>query len=346
VAGAVLFLADLLLFFSHGLVMAFASAVGGLFLLLKCRPLPRLVVATLPNAAIGAVAVTYALVGLHAEGTAANGVVGNSGWNINQLNFPALTIGWPVGTIGIYRQVGPLVLLIAIAPFVLGARLNWREPASFIPLLITVFFWAFAPAWQLLQRFALFLLPCYALIFRAPESTNQRKLASVMVPLLCWIALGLHTERLLAFRQESTGFDEVLAAVAPGERALGIMFDSGSAATGHATAYQHFPMWYEAERGGFVDFSFAGFLQEMVRYRPDRMPARFGNEDWAWTARSGFDWTRDRAGIYRYFFVRSETPVPAGYFPTDRCKPVLVKSSGAWSVFENVNCRADAISRP
>jgi hypothetical protein len=76
------------------------------------------------------------------------------------------------------------------------------------------------------------------------------------------------------------------------------------------------------------------------------MPARFGNEDWAWTARSGFDWTRDRAGIYRYFFVRSETPVPAGYFPTDRCKPVLVKSSGAWSVFENVNCRADAISRP
>ena len=46
------------------------------------------------------------------------------------------------------------------------------------------------------------------------------------------------------------------------------------------------------------------------------------------------------------FFAFSETPVPAGYFPTDGCKPVLAKSSGAWSVLENVNCRTDAISRP
>ena len=38
-------------------------------------------------------------------------------------------------------------------------------------------------------------------------------------------------------------------------------------------------------------------------------------------------------------FVRSMAPLPPGYFPTDRCKPVLVKSSGPWSVFENVNCR-------
>lgn len=340
VSGMMLFGADLVLFFSHGLVMAFASAIGGLFLLLKCRPLLRLVFATLPYAGIGLCAVIYVLVGLHAEGTAANGVVGNSGWNINQLNFAALTIGWPVGNLTIYRQVAPLVLLLLAAPFLLRARLNWREPAAFVPLLVTVFFWVFAPAWQLLQRFALFLLPAYALIFRAPEPNVQRKALGILLPLLCWVALGLHTQRLLAFARESASFEDVLAATEPGERALGIMFDSMSVATDHATAYQHFPMWYQAEKGGFVDFSFAGFLQEMVRYRSDRMPSKFGSEDWAWTARSGFDWTCDRAGIYRYFFVRSMEPVPPEYFPTDRCKPVLVKSSGPWSVFENVDCRA------
>ena len=98
-------------------------------------------------------------------------------------------------------------------------------------------------------------------------------------------------------------------------------------------------MWYQAEKDGFVDFNFAGFMQEMVRYRRDRMPSRFGTSVWAWNPKMGFDWTRDQVGVYRYFFVRSLTPLPPGYFPTDRCKPVLVKSSGPWSLFENVNCR-------
>jgi hypothetical protein len=45
-----------------------------------------------------------------------------------------------------------------------------------------------------------------------------------------------------------------------------------------------------------------------------------------------------QAGIYRYFFVRHTAPLPAGYFPTGRCEPVLLKSVDSWSVFENVNC--------
>ena len=42
--------------------------------------------------------------------------------------------------------------------------------------------------------------------------------------------------------------------------------------------------------------------------------------------------------MYRYFFVRSTQPLPPGLFPTGRCAPVLIKSAGDWSVFENVNC--------
>jgi len=58
-----------------------------------------------------------------------------------------------------------------------------------------------------------------------------------------------------------------------------------------------------------------------------------------------FDWIRDDAALYRYFFVRSTAPLPPGYFPTGRCAPVLLKSAGAWSVFENVNCLAGSSLR-
>jgi hypothetical protein len=338
--GVVLFVADLILFFSHGLVLLFASAIGGLFLLIKCRPLVRLMFAMLPYVAVGLCVVTYALVGLRVEGTASSDVLGFTGWDIRQLNFLALTIGWPVGDADVDWGIGPLVLLMLIGPFLLGgARLNWRDPTAFAPLLVTVIFWGFAPAWQLLLRFALFLLPFYGLIFRAPEPAVHRVVYRFWLPLLCWIALGVHTHRLLVFAEESAGFEDVLAVAEPGERALGMIFDPTSAATDVLTAYLSYPMWYQAEKGGFVDFNFAGFMQEMVRYRRDRMPSRFGSAVWAWNPKMGFDWTRDQVWVYRYFFVRSLAPLPPGYFPTDRCKPVLVKSSGPWSLFENVNCR-------
>lgn len=57
-------------------------------------------------------------------------------------------------------------------------------------------------------------------------------------------------------------------------------------------------------------------------------------------ARRGIDWTQDQASVYRYFFVRHPAPLPPGYFPIGRCQPVLLKSAGPWSVFENVNCHS------
>jgi hypothetical protein len=103
-------------------------------------------------------------------------------------------------------------------------------------------------------------------------------------------------------------------------------------------AYLNFPTWYQAERQGFVDFNYATFLPQIVRYRADRAPNVFGRAVWAEYPAAGFDWERDQASVYRYFFVRSQRPLPASYFPGGRCKPVMVKSHGEWSLFENVNC--------
>jgi hypothetical protein len=189
-------------------------------------------------------------------------------------------------------------------------------------------------------RFSLFMLPAYALMFR-PLQTTSAGVRLLWLPLLCWAFLAVHTERLLAFGRESAAFEDVLAAAAPDERALSVVFEAGSEAAGSEVAYTYWPAWYQAERGGFVDFNFARFLPQIVRYRPERMPLRFSQEDWAQTPAGGFDWERDGAAAYRYFFVRRADLMPRDFFP-ERCRPVLVRASGDWSLLENVSCRAAA----
>jgi hypothetical protein len=163
------------------------------------------------------------------------------------------------------------------------------------------------------------------------------------LPVVCWIFLGLHAERLFAFARESAAFDDVLAATEPGYRALNLIFDPTSAALNGAQAYWHFPMWYQAEKGGFVEFNAAGFLPQVVRYRPERIPPRFAGASFEWQYAATFNWAKDQAGIYRYFFVRTNDPLPPDFFPAGHCKPVLRKSAANWSLFENVNCYVPAI---
>jgi hypothetical protein len=103
-------------------------------------------------------------------------------------------------------------------------------------------------------------------------------------------------------------------------------------------AYWHFPLWYQAEKDGFVDFNAAGFLPQVVRYRADRMPTWFAGPRFEWQHADTFDWARHQGETYRYFFVRTTEPLRHDYFPTGRCAPVLLKSAGKWSLFENANC--------
>jgi hypothetical protein len=235
------------------------------------------------------------------------------------------------------------------APLVLGARVNRQDPTVFMPLAVTVLVWAFVPAavlntWFLYQRFALFLLPFYAVIFRPPQPARRGIVQMLWLPAVCWAFLALYSERLLVFAKESAAFDDVLAVTEPGHRALGLIFNPASAALDNVQAYWHFPVWYQAEKDGLVDFSAAGFLPQVVRYRPDRVPAGFAGPTWQWRSAETFDWTNGQAEIYRYFFVRSTAPLLQGYLPMGRCEPVLLKSAGDWSVYENVSCHSAFLS--
>jgi hypothetical protein len=346
--GIALLGAELVLFFAHGLVFLFANAVGGLFLLLRQRRLARLVPALAPFVAAGLLCVLYVLVRLRIETFAVGEpteVVWN--WDVTRASFLMFALSWPA--LGMDWARGLILMLLLAAPMVLRSRPS-RDAAAYAPLAVLVAVWVGAPTmamntWFLFERFAVFLLPAYAFIFRSsdPAAAGRRgAIALLLLPVLSWAFLIVHTERLRAFVAESASFEEVLQATRPGYRALSLIFAADSPAMNHPTVYWHFPLWYQAERGGFVDLNAAGSLPPVVRYRPDRLPAAFSGTNWEWRPPTSFDWTKDHAGIYRYFFVHSDRPLPPDFFAAGVCTPVLLKSAGRWSVFENVNCYKEA----
>ena len=140
--GVVLLLADVALFFTHGLVFLFANAIGGLFLLLKGRPLARLVTAVLPYAAAGLLCLAYVLVRLRLEATPVGEELAFSwGWGISRLSF----LVYSVGAFAADWNFLPLLVLLLAAPLVLGARLNRRDPSALIPFYVTLLIAVLAP---------------------------------------------------------------------------------------------------------------------------------------------------------------------------------------------------------
>lgn len=347
-SGVALALAGIVLFFAHGLVFLLGCLIGGMFLLLKCR-LARLLPAALPYVALGLWCLIYAVVRLRLETNPADTPLGVFwGWGLSRLGLVIYAVGRPEGPSDADWSLTPLLLLMLAAPLVLGSRPKRRDLTAFVPFIATLVFAAILPDVMMnsslaYQRFALFALPFYALMFQAPDPPASRALRPLWLPVICWAFLAVHAGRLVAFAWESASFDEVLAATRPQQRALGLVFDQASAASGSPDVYVHFPLWYQVEKAGLVDFNFAGYLPQVVRYRPDREPALFKAGSW-WLFRPAdkFDWARDQMATYRYFFVRLAGRLPSGYFPAGRCAPVLLKSAGNWSVFENANCHEAA----
>jgi hypothetical protein len=211
--GALLLAADLLLFFAHGLVFLFANLIGGLFLLLRARSFARLIVTMVPYLGVGVLVLAYTLLRLRLEpATPGDPWTFYGGWDGLRLSLPYLWAGWstedPHDWLFALLFAGQLV-----APRLLGSSLNSRE--AFVPFLVTLLVWVAVPlraqgTGALYLRFSLFLLPFFALMFRAPVASGSL-VPRLLLPLICWIFLAVHVDRLRAFATESEPFEEVLS---------------------------------------------------------------------------------------------------------------------------------------
>jgi hypothetical protein len=361
-SGLLMFGAGIVLFFCHGLVFLFSVAIGGGFLVARGLRggLVRLCATSVPFIALAAWSVIYDKLMNHAEPVARASRLANwGGWGAERLTHFVLYV-CASGLRPDWMFVPMLAVMIA-APWLMGARFNLRSPMALVPLAAILAVWAFLPSemfpttfhtsapgagtfWQatfVYQRFALFLLPFYALAFRRPNSgggssAEPRRDAVVQALMACGclIFIGVTAARFHRFGRESADFDTVLEAAEPGQRAIGLVFDTASPEAMNSLAYMHFPLWYQAEKGGWVDFNAAWFHTMVVRYKPDAFPPVEMGFEWNL---ANFDWNDPRYAGYRYFFVRRAAPLPASCFSNPASRKVLVRSAGDWKLYERAD---------
>jgi hypothetical protein len=334
-SGARLFLMSLLLFFSHALIFLFANAIGAAFLRLSHRRSALGSCGWLPYVGSGLLGAACTFTHLaSAEHVHAPGLFWQ--WNWGRLAF----VHYAWGAFPIDLILAPGAALMFAAPWLLKARLHHRRSLAFVPMAALLSVWAFVPSaalatGYLYQRFALFLLPFYTLMFRRPkQEPANAPVVRLLLPVICCIFLAYHSECLLSFAKETADFDALLVAAAPGQRALSMALDARSEGARNPALFLHYAAWYQAEKHGLVDFNFAGATSTMVvQYKHDHRPAVGAGFEWNPGA---FNWKIDGGPLYRYFFVRHTAPVPEALFEKDHCPVVLVKSVGTWSLYERL----------
>jgi len=342
------------LFFSHGLVFAFSCAIGAAFLPVYIRRLGPLVRAALPYAGLGLLTIAYLLyvrhqdlvvpVGpAHAAPPILWGWEGPTGWH-RIYNFLVYTVASEARDA--WFSLG-LVFMLA-TPWLIGARLNGRQPAALLPMLVLLLTWLAMPSEALgiaflFERFAIFLLPAYALMFRAASAHEQAAAAprarwvQLALIALVWANIGVLAVREYRFARENAPFETLLAKTQPGQRALNLVFAPASPIIHNPWTYHSYALWYQAERRGFVDVNFAYFLPQIVRFRPDRIPVV--NPGMRGVTPQTFNWKAVDGRIYRYIFVRHTEPLPPHLFDNDECTIVPLGSVPGWSLFERRACR-------
>jgi hypothetical protein len=336
--GLALVLGGVALLFSHGLVFVFACLVG--FGLQAEAAVSRRSGwrEFVPYLVLGLAAFGLFLVGRAYESRYPAAAAGALLWDMDLARIPN-TMRFALGTDGPMLALSSAALLAS--PWLLGARLARGRLCQAVPLLVAVLLLAVVPHFALntaflYQRFALFLLPAYAWAFVPGEAAHKVRGATVvMLIAVCWASIAVQALRAWRFAGEAADFGVVLRAVEPRQRALSLVFDASSPAARNGSAYLHFAAWYQAEKSGLVDFNFAWFRPQIVRFRPDQVPAAGTGFEWAPLE---FDWRRHHGADYRYFFVRHTAPVPPSLFRGADCPPVVLVSNGAWTVYERRAC--------
>lgn len=221
--------------------------------------------------------------------------------------------------------------VVLLAPFVSGVRLR-RDAEAVVPLLVTLVIVVLGPMYLLgnaatSSRFAILFGPCLAWAMDSRNTVARwRTLARVMVASGAIACIGIALLCARRFSAEQRDFARVVRTVPPGCHVLSIVPDASSQAYGSPFPYQHFPVWYQAEAGGLVEFNFASLYNMIVRLRPpyrNAVPPRFA-VDTAADARS--------LDLRTFSYVVARGPA-SGRAPAYGVAGPVVAHDGRWWIY-------------
>ncbi len=168
--------------------------------------------------------------------------------------------------------------------------------------------------WLIWQRFPLLLCITLIPLARIPGGRRGQVVTAGLagVALASTLAACVHWVR---FERDDVGdFDGALRAMEPRKRVAGLIFDKESSAV-FRHPFVHFVSYYQAEKGGVVEYTFAGYPHWPYTFRPDRIPPQGA------PARLNWEWEPQKvteAELYPYFdyvLTRGEgwTPSPGTF---------------------------------
>ncbi|MDR0735934.1 MAG: hypothetical protein LBF51_03720, partial [Zoogloeaceae bacterium] len=242
-----------------------------------------------------------------------------------------------------FSPEGAFFLFVAIlaAPFALGCKFTRKAPA-FSMLMCFLLVFAFLPSFMsrtgfIYQRFSLLLIPAYLLCFEKKEVPLLKEgLAKGFLCVLMLLLMYNPLSNLVYFRNESAAFKSLLDELPKGKRAMSLV--TGIDRQDISINFLHFPVWYQSIGDGWVDFNFAWYYPQPIRFRTDSVPEIKPNFEWNPALVS----ILKRCDIYDMIFVRAKG-IPS--LENTACHlHQHYKTNGNWHVFLK-NTQRDGVGK-
>lgn len=181
--------------------------------------------------------------------------------------------------------------------------------------------------WLISQRFPILFLLTVIPLLRIPKGTLGQ-FATVILVVLAGTSTVNTCRHFMRFQLEEVGdIDGALAVMEPRKHVAALIFDRGSNVTNWAP-FLHFGSYYQFQKGGVIQFSYAGYAHWPFDYRPGRYPPPGGpaRKRWEWTPESVN--LRELSPYYDYVLTRGDgfRPPPGTFH--------LKWSGERWAVWE------------
>jgi hypothetical protein len=243
-----------------------------------------------------------------------------------------------------------LITLAILAILALGLAQGDREDVkpharvyALLPIACIILYFntgeGYGYVWLVAQRFPILALMTGIPLLRMPK--GFRGLVVTLLALLLAAGSVVTTcKEFIRFQLTEVGdFDEALEAMDPRKKVAALIFDRGSSVVTWVP-FLHFGSYYQAKKGGVVQFTYAGYAHWPVDFQPDKYPPPGGGP-----ARVRWEWTPELASArdelypyYDYVLVRG------GGFHAPRELYTLKFQGDRWQVWERVPGRDGADS--
>jgi len=189
---------------------------------------------------------------------------------------------------------------------------------ALLPLACVIFYFTLGEGhgyiWLISQRFPILCMMTGIPLLRMPA--GARGAAATALALGVALASTVNTcKHFIAFQLDEVGdIDEAIDAIPPRKKVAALIFDRGSSVTNWAP-FLHFGSYYQLEKGGVVEFTYAGYAHWPFDFKPGKYPPPGGpaRPRWEWTPESVS--TQELYPYYDYVLTRGSgfRPAPGAF---------------------------------